>query len=536
MVQFMVQEVIGGERGTEEDACILKTMPMTKDARQIPYRSGALLLLLLAAAVVMAVNASRQELVLDELLGYYTIAQPTAAVMLRMQLTLPVVIEPPVYDLMVHGAWKVFGSSALALRLPSILCMVLLMASVYALLGRLHGTRTAFFTTLLVFFLPFFVYGWQARPYCFMLAMTALAILCWYDATHDEQHRAWAIAGLFLSLALAINGHFFSIFGVLPLLVAEAVRSATRRRLDWPVVGALLLACSTFALTLPFRAAAAPYVNHTITGDVNWMQIIRTYEWTLNFNSLLSRTHHGFGIYTVALVSLTVGGSAWRLLPRGEGALWTLIAGILLVPFVTVAFAVFLLHAYYPRYGLVYNVGLMLCLGVSIGPWLNRMSRSFYVGLVVCFCVVCAAHQRNLARQVQLDKRNFLAGVAAPDSVVALLRAQPALLIYAPIDACVDEAYYGSPLLKERLRCVYSKEREMRYGHTVQVALTSQVLSTEEPFHVVTYEQMMAAPGDRLIVETPQVWERWLMASLQADGVRLKPQGNGVTGKIWLAQ
>ncbi len=495
---------------------------------------GDLLLLLVAAAFVMVLHARSELLINDELLVYYTTIQPTVAGELHFQSTLPMVIEPPAFDLLIRGSWELFGGSELALRLPSVLSVLLLMTAIYLLLAAVAGRRAAFFGTLLVMFFRLIDYGWQARPYAFLLAMVAVAVLCWYRATRAETRSKLAAFGLFLSLAFAVNCHYFGLFALLPFLFAEALRSALRRKLDIAVSTALLAACASALVTLPFLHAGMKYRGHTVYSAVSWSSILQTYEWTQNLGGALGKVHHGFAIFTLAMVLIAAVGAARRLVPRGETELWILVAGILLLPVPAVVVDMFFLHSYLPRYVIYENVGLIVGLGVLAGPWLERMSKPMYLGFATLFCVACGVHQMHLQRESQNDNREIAALIPAPAPVVAILQKDPSALIFASNEPCLFELRYGSPLVRERLRCVYDEAREMRYGHTNQMSLITMDLMRLHGFQVMTVDQMLAWHGKRFLVKGTETWDAWLPESLAADGVLLSPLGHGVIGSVFL--
>jgi 4-amino-4-deoxy-L-arabinose transferase-like glycosyltransferase len=509
---------------------------MMNDSRTIPGRIrslGGLLLLLAAAAFVMVLHARSELLINDELLVDYTTMLPTVASELDFQSTLPMVIEPPAFDLLVRGSCELFGDSEFALRLPAVLSILILMTALYLLLLAVAGSRAAFVGTLLVMFFRLIDYGWQARPYAFLLAMVALAVLCWYRATRIETRSKLPVLGLFLSLALAVNCHYFGLFALLPFLLAEAMRTARRRKLDIAVGIALLAACASMLLTLPFLRAGMKYRGHTVFSIVTWSSILRTYEWTQNLGGTLGKVHHGFAVFTLGMVLVAAAGAAWRLIPRGETELWVLLAGILFLPVPAVAVDMFFLHSYLPRYVIYENVGLILGLGILAGPWLERMSKPVYIACAALCCVACGLHQVHLQHESQNDNRVVAALLPAPASVVAALQQDPSALIFASNEQCLFEMRYGSPLVRDRLRCIYDEAREMRYGHTNQMSLITMDLMQLRGFQVMTVDQMLAMHGQCFLVEGTISWDDWLPESLAADGVQLSPVGPGVMGNVF---
>jgi hypothetical protein len=513
--------------------------PVDRSHSALLYGLAFLALLLFALAFLIA-NARTVPLTVDELLGSSLITQQTAAALIHFERTTPIWFDPPAFALLVHSSWKAFDSSELSLRLTSVLCMALFLAALTLLLCNAAGRRTALVTLLLMLGQPVFAFGWLQRPYALILAMTAVAALCWYDATRSPAQRSvslWlSLPCLVLALALAINSHYFAVFTGLPFLLAETVRTLHRRRLDPPVATALLLACASAALTLPFRNAIQKYSAHVITGKIDWHAIPKTYALTLHIPPLLDRLHLS-EFCVLALVAALVFGAAWRLLRRltSDPALWTLAASLTLAPFLTVAFAVFILHAYRDRYTLYQFTGLMLCLGIVLAPWLNRMNRPVYTAIIGVLCTLATWHQVHLHHQLQAEARTELALLAAPPTIQSALEADPSLPIFAPLEACIKEFRYGPTLIRSHLHCVYSRDLELRYGATDTVARTAAVLITQTNIPMVPYDQLLTTPGKRLLVHREsEPWEDWIPAALKADGISTSPIGEGFSGEVLL--
>jgi Dolichyl-phosphate-mannose-protein mannosyltransferase len=492
--------------------------------------------LLLFSFAALVANARVKPFVIDETLGFPLISQPSLHAIVHFESTTPLWFDPPAFAMLVHTSWRLFGASALALRLPSIGSILILIAALYFLLRRIAGQRAALFVTLLAVTFPAFDFGWQERPYALIMAMVAIAALCWHCASHQPGKgtaRRWLpLAGLFLALTIAINSHYFAIFATLPFLLAELVRTIERRRFDFPVILTLVLACCSALLTLPFRRAIMQYRGHVITGDLNWSQIPHTYQITLPGPPTVWLEH----IFHTALVLFVVGvllGSAWKFKGRNDWSSWTLVAGLTLTPILTVAFAIYVLHAYRERYAIFQFVGLMLLLGIVAGPWLNGMRRPVYLTVLVILCGYVIQHHVQLNSDIKEDARVELANMEPSDNVRAMLLQNPDLPVFAPVESCLLESFYGSSLTRQHMICVYSAEREILYSHTDTVARTSMVLATQPGFHIVPYETMIATPGPRLLVERREhnePWEIWIEKSLQADGVHITPIGNGLSG------
>jgi mannosyltransferase len=110
------------------------------------------------------------------------------------------------YYLGLHLWMAVFGQSATAMRLPSVIAMTAA-AAVVALIGRRLGGGTAGLASGLVFALIPSVsrYAQEARPYAFATLFAALALLAFLRAMERPRWSRWAVYTVLLAAAGAAN-------------------------------------------------------------------------------------------------------------------------------------------------------------------------------------------------------------------------------------------------------------------------------------------------------------------------------------------
>ena len=111
-----------------------------------------------------------------------------------------------VYYLGLHLWMAVFGDTATAMRLPSVIAMVIA-AGVVGLIGRRLGGNVAGLASGLVFALIPSVsrYAQEARPYAFATLFAALATLLFLRAMERPGWARWAIYAVVLAAAGAAN-------------------------------------------------------------------------------------------------------------------------------------------------------------------------------------------------------------------------------------------------------------------------------------------------------------------------------------------
>jgi mannosyltransferase len=111
-----------------------------------------------------------------------------------------------IYYLGLHLWMAVFGESATAMRLPSVIAMAAA-AAVVALIGRRLGGRLAGLASGLVFAVIPSVsrYGQEARPYAFATFFAALATLLFLRAMERPRWSRWTVYAVVLAAAGAAN-------------------------------------------------------------------------------------------------------------------------------------------------------------------------------------------------------------------------------------------------------------------------------------------------------------------------------------------
>ena len=252
---------------------------------------------------------------------------------------------PPLWYVLIWGWSRIFGTGAVALRLPSALFGVATVPVAWAIGRELSGRRaTAIAAGAFVAVNPLFVwYSQEARAYgCFVL-MSALTMLCFLRAQREPTRRR--LAAFAVSASLALLSHYFAAFLVAPMVLLLLLLRGRHRadgRADW---GASLLACGAVAVVgLALLALASAQGGHGAQWIEQWalssrLQAIPQYYLTGYSGAPLG---HGVELLVALPILAGLGLGGWRVLESREerGALIALalaVCGVLL-PIVLVAF------------------------------------------------------------------------------------------------------------------------------------------------------------------------------------------------------
>jgi mannosyltransferase len=310
-------------------------------------RRGALLgwwplaALLLAAAVLRFSTLGLQSFWYDEAFTPVHVLHASLGATLRSMVHTE--NTPPLWYVLIWVFSRVFGTGAIALRLPSAVFGVVTVSLAWAIGRELTGRRaTAIAAAAFVAVNPLFVwYSQEARAYGLFVLTSALAMLCFLRARREPTPRR--LAGFAASASLALLSHYFAAFLVAPMILLllgrrqRAENEAGRR--------ASLIACGVVALVgLALLPLASAQGGHGAQWIGEWalssrLQAIPQYYLTGYMGAPLG---HGIELLVALPILAGLAYGLWSVLEPSEerGALIALIiaaCGVLL-PIVLIAF------------------------------------------------------------------------------------------------------------------------------------------------------------------------------------------------------
>jgi hypothetical protein len=186
---------------------------------------------------------------------------------------------PPFFYVLTRVSLAFFGASELSLRLPEIMGFWMMSLCLFRFVSKRAPALYGFLAMLFPLVTGAYYYASEARPYGLVLGFSALALLCWQAAT-EKDRRLRPLASLAISLAAAVSCHYYAVFVFAPLAFAEAVRSLSRRRLDWAVWAAFSLGVAPLLAFLPLIQRAMSY-SSTFWSKSRWTSIPESYYFLL---------------------------------------------------------------------------------------------------------------------------------------------------------------------------------------------------------------------------------------------------------------
>jgi hypothetical protein len=439
----------------------------------------------------------------DELFTFHLARLPDFAT-LWLALSKGVDLQPPLFHLTTAGAQKLFGSSEVATRLPGLAGYLLMTVCLYLFVRRrtspLYGAVAALFPAVT----EAFRYSYEARPYGLMLGFSALALLCWQQAASavTAVRRQLGLAGLFLSLALAVSFHYYSVLVFIPLAIGETFRWFSRRRPDIPMAIAAGLGGLAIVVYLPLiRGAVALHSDHP------WNAVTLRFIYDA-FHFALSPAAVPLALCLVALYLLYWLGNGNRFAEAPGTSLTAAETGAALGFVLLPVFAYFLgravTHMMTERYVLPLVIGFAVLVACALyhaagGRAIASLALAAILGGIFV--------GRHIARP---DASNPYATLTLPQQDRDL-----PLVVASGLDF-VPQLYYGNADVRSRIVCV-----DLATHYRGVDAVERNILTAAPFFHwpAMRYVEFARKHSRFFLLSTPAV--NWIAANLHKDGARL---------------
>lgn len=496
-------------------------------------RLAALLILLLTAAV--AFTWSHVKLLSqDEFFVLQTDNVASLHQLIYIQRHYPISLDPLVFHLLAHGCTKLFGPTALALRLPSIFGFLLMQVCIFFATRVIAGPRAALIAMAFPALTATLFYAPEGRPYGLLLGFYALALLAWQTASRRSERRTGSLIILGVTIALTLNTHYFGILILIPICIAEFVRTLQRRRIDIPVVAAVFLGMSGIVFALPFQKAAGEFRKHYYNaGAISLRAVSQAYR-----SLFVNYTTQPLGIQRLEAILLILFALAlivlcFRHLRADNIALptpeLTFLLALAALPLFGVLLAVFVTHSIEVRYVLSAIIAISIFFAIAIEPWSRTRLSSTTVTALLAFGILLAGILRIHAEQVKSTQQ--LALLVLPPAIKAKLLSLPDSHLYIQDmgNFQVASYYEPDPEIRSRITLLYSHDDELRYDRHDTASLTAEHMQHFTAFHIVPYARLKATPGEHLLVLYHSGWD-WTDQALSADRARVAPLGPAMAG------
>ena len=432
----------------------------------------------------------------DEIIGGYLIGLPAFADVLAVLREGDVDKVPPLFHALIRAAVRTLGDGPVAYRALGIVAGLVAALSVFRVVSRRAPAVYAAAAVLILFATSARWFVIEARPGILAVAFVALGLAAW-QAAADGRGRPLSLVVLGASLAAAVGMHYYAALAVVPLAIAELVRSVDRRRVDVPVWLALGASAAPVLAFLPVvRGAMRPL--GTFFARASWAQAWEFYPGLVGAGiGSTSRT-----ILIVAAIGL---GLAWWLgrgpvaIPRHEAvAAW----GLALTPVLGAAVGVMVTGIYTPRYALPAAVGVAVALAWTAARW-GRGSIALGLLLLLSAGAWATVGTYRSLRVIRAEARGRARAIAMIQAHA--IDARPIVIGHA-FDF-LHLSHDAPPDLARRFVFLVDWKAVMqRHGHDTQERILTG-LARRAPLDLPEYPAFVAAREPF-----------WLYAPLRADG------------------
>ena len=412
----------------------------------------------------------------------------------------------PLYAIIVRSLLPIVKDDALAIRLPATLGYCGMVLCLLAFCHRRLPAAYAFVAALLACDACLF-YATDGRSYGVVLGCAAGALLCWQSAA-EGRRRGLSLTLLAVCLALMIAMHYYSIFFLVPLFLAELARARVPRKLDFGILAAMLPALLVLALHYPLMASSR-YVTTHFWSPARWNMIQPFY------NYLIFQILYVFSVVLVVLVVFPKSPAPQSPheieMPTYE---WVAIAALALMPPVVIAVSRYTTHIFVYRYILWAMMGSAVLLGALLCT-VFRERTAVGVTLLGLLVVLIAVKDIMTLRSASLLR----AGEEVRRELEMLPDGREPIVI-PDEHVFMELSYYAQPRLRERFIYPISPELELRYRKYDSIALGMAAFSHSTKLHIEELDRILAQYPQFLLAVVP---EDYLPRHLASAGYRVVP-------------
>ena len=412
-------------------------------------------------------------------------------------------VAPPLYPIIVHAILPWVRQAALAVRLPATLGYCGMVVFVLAFCRRRLPAGYTFAAALLACN-AFLYYATEGRSYGLVMGCAAAALFFW-QAAAEGSRRVLTIPLLAICLALMVALHYYSIFFLVPLSVAEFVRWRRSGRLDVAVPAAMAPALLVLGLHYPFVVASRQFQEH-YTSQAAWSQIPEVYLSYFVRMGLLP-------ICVLVAFSLTSyrRRALWTGLKLPE---WVACVAFSLMPLFVVVVSKYTTHVFIPRYTL-WTVPGIVVLVMALLYAAVRGEIAVGVSMLALLVVLLVLQEMNGVHEKPGRLRD-----EAVRQELASLPDGPRPVVIANCAVFLELSYYSAPPLRDRLIYPVSSSLELGYLGTNTRSLAMSVLSRSSKLQIINYDEVLSAHPRFLLAAIPQ---DYLPQHLLKAGYRVIP-------------
>lgn len=223
------------------------------------YRYVLLALYSLALLPLLGLIASRRLFWYDESFTLLIASLPNAGAIWNV-LAHGAENQPPLNFWLVHAVLPVSATLELSARIPSICSFWLMTLCLYRTVAKETNTTYGFIAMLIPFTAPTVYFAYEARAYAPLFLFTSASVLFWQMAKSGER-RPWSLVLFSLALTAAVYSHYYGVLVFFPFILTELAVGLLKKRWDWQVLLAILLAGAAILPLAPLMLAVGGFTS-----------------------------------------------------------------------------------------------------------------------------------------------------------------------------------------------------------------------------------------------------------------------------------
>jgi hypothetical protein len=496
------------------------------------------LFFLIAIYLPAAFAASRSApLWHDELFTYYIAQSATLGQMWSSLRSHD--LNPPLSYLLTRWSFDLFGVNTLATRVPEMCGFLLWMVCAFQFVRRRMGVCFAMFGVMVLLESDSFQFAADARPYALALGFLSLAMVGYQQVVGEFSLSASSRRRMGLCLvATGIIGmllsHMMAILAIGGLAAAEAWRTWERRKLDGSVLAAILLPLTLLAAYLPmFRNHGSAIYPLAFQPDGETIfdfyiatvsrQMIALSLTALAVLVLLGPAHLRGGIPAY--------GKRWFF----PGPEWVASIAMLGAPLILMARLMVSHGAFFPRYGAIATIGVIVLSSALLGRWTMDGRRPDGRAALVGAGILLLMSGLWRAIPLQLRAGNFIPTIANSEPP---LKPCQACLETAAIDVSIplvdasgltflEMNHQETPATLARVYYLTDEAASTRYAHAnIFEPMPQLVTDFNLRGHAVEYDDFVRQHPHFFVLGRYDYPEDWLLRKLTAEKANIRVVGH----------
>ena len=414
---------------------------------------------------------------------------------------------PPAYAMAVHVFLLVVPNEALAVRLPSTLGFLLMLPCLLVLSRRYLPASYAFAVALFAWHICRY-YATEGRSYGVVLGCGAASLLCWRLAFIKKPPRIAAIL-LALTLGIMVAMHYYAVFFVGPLFIAELMRVRNSRRWNIPVFAAMLVPLFVMTIHYPLIAASSRGAAHF------WSRPSFSMVPSFYYAYLIPLLYIGCPL--ALAVSFALPNRASRphplksSLPVHE---WVLAISLTGAPVLVIILSKYTTHAFVSRYALWGLIGICFLVVAALSA---AVHQNVATGVVLSLLLLGLIIKNQTATyRIAPHLRD---GEDALQALESLPLSSDPIVVGNP-HVFMELSYYAPVRIRERVVYLFNNSLDLKYYKSNSDPLILQALRFRSPLAIRDYEDFLRNTRRFVLAAIPYDYLPW---HLVGSGHRVAP-------------